>query len=227
MADQPNPDVTATETEVQTEVQPTEQTSAQEVPQTEAAPKESQDQPQYVTREELERRDAEILRRVKQSSSDRQRQIDKQISEIKDQMATREAPLSPEQESVLRQQIEKQIDGPEPEERNDPSSNDNAIQQLNQFVGAVFAEVGTTVTINDPEFKELQDKIDEAWTIDGPRGLVVVQRAAEKAATAKALRVSSQKKGAAARVVSGGEQRPSGEAPAKSASDLWNKAYDQ
>lgn len=81
----------------------------------------------------------------------------------------------------------------------------NPIQVLNGYLGAVFEEVGVVVTANDPEFKKLQDAIDEAWTIDGPQGLVKVQRAAIKAAESKAARLEAQKKNAAARVAGGGE----------------------
>lgn len=207
MADEKNPDGTAAEPEVTTPADPTaEQTSTQEVPAKEAPPKEQQETPQYVTREELERHSAELLRRVKQSSSDRAREVDRRFDEIKASMETRQAPLSVEQQSVLRQQIEKQVDGPE-QDGQAQSTGEQAIQSLNAFIGAVFADVGVAVTVNDPEFKALQDSIDRAWTVDGPQGLVMVQRAAIKAAEAKAARVTSQKNSAQARVVSGGGER--------------------
>jgi len=206
MAEKTDPAVTAAAAE-ETPAEPTLQTPAtgQGDP-APIAPVEQQEKT-YVTREELEERDAELLRRIKQSSRSRAEAIEKRFGEIKDLMVSREAPLSPVQESALRAKIEEQIDGPAPEEQNAP--NDTIAQQLNEYVGAVFTEVGTAVTPNDPEFKELRDKIDEAWTIQGPRGLVVVQMAAQKAATDKAKRVALQKKNAPARVVSGGEQRPS------------------
>jgi len=99
------------------------------------------------------------------------------------------------------------------------------IQVLNGYLGAVFEEVGTAVTANDPEFKGLQEAIDVAWTIDGPQGLVKVQRAAIKAAESKAARLEAQRKNAAARVAGGGEGNTSGASPASSANELWNKAY--
>lgn len=86
-----------------------------------------------------------------------------------------------------------------------PPANGNPIQVLNSYLGAVFEEVGVAVTANDPEFKKLQDAIDEAWTIDGPQGLVKVQRAAIKAAESKLARLEAQRKNAAARVAGGGE----------------------
>jgi len=81
---------------------------------------------------------------------------------------------------------------------------DQAIRYMNAEIENVFAEVGTSATSADPEFKDLQAAIDQAW--NDPRGLTKIIRAADKAATAKAGRIASQQKNASARVIGGGAQ---------------------
>lgn len=81
---------------------------------------------------------------------------------------------------------------------------DQAIRYMNAEIDNVFAEVGTSVTSADPEFKDLQKVIDTAW--NDPRGLTKIIRAADKAATAKAGRIASQNGNAQARVIGGGAQ---------------------
>lgn len=101
---------------------------------------------------------------------------------------------------------------------------DQAIQYLNAEIGNVFAEVGTTVTPADPEFKNLQATVDAAW--NDPRGLTKILIAANQAANAKAQRVAALQENATARVVSGGGGQPSTGTPAgNSAAEMWSKAY--
>ena len=99
---------------------------------------------------------------------------------------------------------------------------DQAIQYMNAEIENVFAEVGTSVTSADPEFKDLQAVIDAAW--NDSKGLVKILRAADKAATAKAGRLQASRETAPARVVGGGPTS-SGQVPASNAHDAWEQAY--
>jgi len=80
---------------------------------------------------------------------------------------------------------------------------DQAIQFMNAEIQNVFAELGTTVSPSDPEFRDLQAKVDSAW--NDPKGLAKILLAASKAATAKAGRLAKQTETASARVIGGGE----------------------
>lgn len=180
------------------------QTPAPEVPEKEAAPVEPQEA-KYVTAEQLERRDAELLRRFKQSSSDRAKQIEKQFDEIR-ALLTKDAPLTPQQELVLRQKIEQDVDGQTQGMQSDavPPEVQAQADYVYSQIDETFADIGMRVGPNDKEWTQLQTALED------PRGsLAKTLRAAAKASEAKAARVSLQKNNAQARVVSGGGERTS------------------
>lgn len=122
-----------------------------------------------------------------------------------------------EQMSAFRP-AEPQNNGPQP-----ASPNETVVRQVEfvyEQINGIFDDVGTQVNANDAEWKTVQSALDD------PKGsLAKTLRAATKAAEAKSARIATQQKNAPARVISTGGESPSGETPAKSASELWGKAY--
>jgi hypothetical protein len=198
-----------------------EQASAEQV--AEATPQESQ-ATAYVTKEDLDRFGAELLRREKQSSRDRMKAVEDKLTAIKTRLESGGGQLSQQQVAALRAQVEEDLDGGRREDAPasaiTPEMQAQADYVFDQ-IDATFDEVGTQVTANDPEWKIVQD------VLDNPKGsLAKALLAANKAAMQKAERVSKQKGSAAARVPSGGagQQNLSG-VSANNAHDYWGRAY--
>lgn len=202
---------------------PIDPTLAQTIPTTEAAP-EKPVEPKYVTKEELDQIMAETLRRAKQSDRDRMKQIDEKLTAIKARMESDGSQLTPSQVNVLREQIEQEADPtPSVQSQAPASALTPEMQAQADFVfaqiDATFADVGTTVTPNDPEWKAIKAVLDD------PKGsLPKAIRAAAKAAEAKAARLAEHANGAAARVSSGGPQT-TGATVAASSQDYWRDAH--
>lgn len=200
-----------------------EQTSAEKVAET--TPQESQS-PAYVTKEDLERFGAELLRREKQSSKDRMKAVDEKLNAIKTRLESGGGQLNPQQVAALREQVEEDLDGGGARQEAAPASAltpemQERIDYAEVVMKDAFTDAGVTVTANDPEWKLIQDVMDDPKGNFGRLG-----RAAEKAARQKAERVNTQKGSAAARVPSGGagQQNLSG-VSASSAHDYWGAAY--
>ena len=201
----------------------TSEVSTQAEPQTEQKP---------LTLEDVQRVAREEATRIAQSQVAKgENRIEKRIQE---QLAALNASkgvlgLSDQQIEQAKQKIvteayttpEPQTETPTSEPGAKPDV-DQAIQYMNAEIENVFAEVGTSVTSADPEFKDLQAVIDAAW--NDSKGLVKILRAADKAATAKAGRLQASKETAPARVVSSGPTS-SGQVPASNAHDAWEQAY--
>lgn len=184
-----------------------------------------ENKPQYVTPEDLEKRDAELLRRFKQSNRDRNTRIDEQLTTIRNLLEKPGVTLTPEQEAALREDLGNRYDAAETQEQPGQVQAPTGDQLVAQFVSDVFAEVGTQVTVNDPEYKDLQKVIDASW--NDPKGGVKVTAAALKAASQKAERIKADQESAPARVVGGGGISTNGQTidPNAPASEFWKQAY--
>ncbi len=181
-------------------------------------------QPQYVTVDQLSQFGKQLANQLKQSDRDRTKRIEGEIAGLREIMQKANVNLAPEQEAVLREEIGARIDGAEPtqepaEQITQPGSPEELVAQ---FISDTFAEVGTQVARNDPEWADLQKVLDASW--NDPKGAPKVLRAAIKAAETKAARLANNQDQAAARV-SGPGGGLGGEPPAKNASDLWSGAY--
>jgi hypothetical protein len=179
--------------------------------------------PVYVTEEALEQKAAEIIRRMKQSDKDRMKQIDTKLSDIKSRLEAGGDQLTPSQVNVLREQIENEgeVQAQAPASALTPEMQAQADYVYGQL-DETFADIGTHVTVNDPEWKGIKDALDD------PKGsLAKALRAATKAAEAKAARVASQKDNAAARTVSGGgsQTQTAGTLVVTSSQDYWKNAH--
>ena len=136
--------------------------------------------------------------------------------------------LSDEQVAQAKQRIivSAYDDAEEPQEPTPPQSQAPTASQpapVDKFLADVFAEAGTQVTPNDPEWRDLQAVLDRTW--NDPQGLPKVLVAATKAANAKAQRTAAMQETAPARV-GGGGTTTTGAAPAASAAELWQAAYN-
>jgi hypothetical protein len=186
---------------------------------------EQQEQKQYVTQEDLDRRDAELLRRFKQSDRDRTKLIDGKLNEIKGMLDKAGTPLPPEKEAALRNQITDQIDEVEPPQPQEPSAVPPQFQQQVDFLYGqmddAFQVVGAKVTPNDPEWKKhIQPALDD------PKGSFArTLVASTKAAEEKKARTASQQETADARVGGGGSHTPGNAPDDATGLDLLKAAY--
>lgn len=205
---------------------PQNQTSAQPASPTEAAQENTQaTTPQYVTVDQLSQVADQIVSRIKQSDKHRSERINSEIAAIRQRLDGTGVSLAPEQELKLREKISEEIDNP-PDQTQTMDAGQASPQPVDQliakFVGDVFSEVGTQVTVTDPEWKDLQAVIDA--TYNDPKGAIKVTRAAIDAANKKAQRLNSNAGNPAAAIGAGGAN-PSGTPSASSATDLWKQAY--
>lgn len=200
--------------------QPSGQGAAESVPQ--------QQNPQAVTEEVLEQRLAEAIRRMKQSERDRAKQIDAKLEALKSRLEAGGAQLQPAQVSALREQLEADLgDDGLPAQAGTPKAPTQAVAMNEQVayleaqMGRVFARAGMEVTPADKEWQMIQAELDN------PAGSMAdTLYASLQAAQAKAARVAQNGQYAAARVASVGDVKL-GDAPAKSASDYWGRAYQK
>ena len=164
------------------------------------AQEQQQEQPKYVTKEELDGFAEEVLRRAKQSDRDRSKRIESELGKITTLLTKAGTQVTPEQEVKLRNQIIDEIDGPEQPEGQSaaPLAAPDPAAAVDNFLNGIFEEVGAKVTTNDPEWKELQKVLDDNF--NNPAGLPKVIVAATKAAEAKRDRTASLQETAAARV---------------------------
>jgi len=100
---------------------------------------------------------------------------------------------------------------------------DDPIHYMNTQLKIVFDNAGQLITRTDPEFGELQQTINQAWT--DPNGLTTILLAANRLANAKATRLRAREHTAAGRVVGGGQPSSGQAPPASSAHDAWENAY--
>ena len=167
-----------------------------------------QEEPQYVTRKDLDGFATEILRRAKQSDRDRNKQINDELDKIKNVLEKAGTPVSPAQEAALRNTITDQLDAEEEPQPTGQSAARPEIDPVDKFLGGIFAETGEEVTPNDPEWQDLKKVLDDNF--NNPNGLAKVTMAATKAATAKKERKASMQDTATARVGGGGDRQPAG-----------------
>ncbi len=194
----------------------------------EAAPEKQQEEPKYVTMESLEKFGDTLVKRIGQSSRDREKAIMQEVGALRKSLTAAGIQPTAEQETKLRETVEAKYDdqpgnSEEPEEEPSEVTVDEAIQYMNAQIADVFGEVGTTVTKSDPEFKDLQAAVDASWS--DPKGLVKILRAADKAATAKVARLQKQNQNPAARVTGGGSSGGQAQPQARTAHEAWESAY--
>lgn len=178
-----------------------------------------QDQPQYVTKEMLAEAIEQGVRRAQQSAADRTRNVENRVKELTATLS-KFVPVTPEIEAKAREQAQAEVDAQpaDPSQEATPQGagepgQGNPVFDVTQ---GYFQEIGMTVEKSDPEWKAIQQSLDD------PNGSMAKYMVTlQKAVTAKQVRVSEQSAAAPARVVGGGSSATG--APANSAKDYYDR----
>jgi hypothetical protein len=197
-------------------------------PESGTTPENQQEEPKYVTLESLEKFGDTLVKRMSQSSRDREKAIKTEVGSLRKSLEAAGITPTAEQEAKLRATVEAKLDEEPAEPEHAPASAapivpEQADQFLTKQISVVFGKVGTTVTKADPEFAKLQKAIDDGY--NDPNGLTNILLTAHEVATAKAARLQNQSQTAAARVVGGGHQSGGQVQQAGNAHDAWEQAY--
>lgn len=200
---------------------------------TQATPQEQgqEQQPQYVTKADLETFSKQIVGQIKQSDKDRGKRIEGELASIKDLVSKTGVQLNPQQEQALRVEIGERLD-----QETSPSENSQAQLPTQQaasndpvadFAKSIFDEIGTTVNQNDPEWAKIKEALDKNFNDPTPAALARVTAAFTVAAQTKAARVSTNQESAAARVGGGGNSTKGFYDETKSALDYLEEAHNR
>lgn len=190
--------------EVVDEVAPVDDTSEGGEQAQEPAASEEPQEKAYVTVEQFEAlqaqladREEEILRRAKQSSRDQAKAIQAEVEKTKKLFeATTGIKLSPEQERMMRQQVEADMTADVAQESpnakgqdaGEPMSPEQIGAMIEQVTESAFKEAGAVVSPSDPEGKAIDEYLrTPGWT---EAGLMAVSI---KAGLQKAQRLSKSK----------------------------------
>lgn len=185
-------------------------------------PQENQ-QPQYVTKEDLAQFGNQLAKQLKQSARDRDNRIEEQVNSLKELVTKSGVQITPQQEQALRSQIAEQLETEEAEPEQ-PQPRQNADELVNQFVNeslSVFGE-GVKANPNSPYFADLQKALTANFNNPNP---AAVNKAIIEYGKKEAARITSQKENADARVLGGGGGIATGTDANAPAADLWKQAY--
>ncbi len=205
---------------------PIEETSPATTPKKETPAEQPGKPTQYVTAEQMEqfadRIVTQTVRRVNQSASDRDRFIKTEIGKVKGLLEQSGAKLTPEQESTLRDNIEKQFDEAGADSQEQGPGAESPAAFIEAQAKRVFQKVGVTVEPGDPQWK----KIDEA--LKDPNGSVAETLLAIKdAAEEKKALLASNKANASLRSPDSAGSQPAGPKEFSSANEAWENAYSK
>lgn len=208
----------------------TQQTSTEQVAQTTPQEKGQEQQPQYVTKADLDTFAKQIVGQIKQSDKDRGKRIEGELASIKELVSKTGVQLNPQQEQALREELGERIDSETSPETTSqaqlPTQQVASNDPVADFAKSIFEEVGTTVTPNDPEWAKIKEALDKNFNDPTPAALARVTAAFTVAAQTKAARVSTNQETAAARVGGGGAVVNDGNLdPNAPASSFWKEAY--
>ncbi len=209
-------------------ITPQAQPSAEPPAQPAETPKEQQEQPKVVTMKELEEFGNTLVKRMSQSSRDREKAIKQEVGALRKSLEAAGIQPTAEQEAKLRENVEAKLEASEEQDEapTDAPRNaavDQAIQYMNAEIAEIFDLAGVAIGKSDPEFVTLQKAVDENWK--DPDGLKKIKRVAYDQARAKAERLQKQTSTAAARVVGGGPSGGQAQPQARDAHEAWESAY--
>lgn len=186
-------------------------------PKTGDATEPSQEQPVYVTREELDRIIAQTKSEVRQADKQRAKQIKAEMNALKESLTASGIQVTPQQEAILQEKVEQRLDIQQESPTGDDISAEDIPPEVQQSI-AMMNKRGVIVREADPEFKQfLQPVLDSGDLSD-------LNFATVQAIQAKQARQLQTQQQANLRTPTGGGEPP-GATPAKSASDYWNVAY--
>ena len=198
---------------------PQDQTSAPETSQ--GAGQENAQKP--VTQADLEAFASTIIKRVQQSSRDRNRQVEAELKTIRTRLDGTGVQISQEQEQVLRGKIADdltQAEEPQASGESQPALTPDA-QYVYDQINAAMKKTGQIVTPNHPEYKEIADALAD------PNGsLADTILAANSAAQKLAARLATNQAQAGNRISTGGASTAARDTAPTTAKKLWGDAYN-
>jgi hypothetical protein len=191
-----------------------------------AATQETQeDQPKYVTKEELAAAIELGFRRAQKSAKSRTLAVETQVTELKTRLEKAGIAVTPEITQNLRQQAadeleDQDVDQPQTAAAQTPASvPGQAGNPVFDWTMEAYKAEGIDIKPTDPEFAEIKKVLDD------PAGnMYVYQKTVLKAIETKRERTTSQRETADARVLGGGTQ-PSGQVAPRTAHEAWEQAY--
>ena len=181
-----------------------------------------QQEQKFVTIEELDRREAELERRIKQSDKQRAKQIKQDLDNLKQSYAAKGVQVTPQIEEVLTDQVYQKYE--EPDEQPASTEADNLADIPPDWKNAIdmMAEAGVTIEKDTPEFdKHIKPLLSNPNP--GPKLLLAVSQAI----TETQARLNLHKDKAQLRVPGGPGTQAPGEVVATSAKDYLNAAYQK
>lgn len=180
-------------------------------------------------KKELDRRDAELMRRVKQSSKARNDAVNDEITRLKGLMKdTLGVEVDEAQEKVLRDQVEKQFDELDnPTQEDLPDDGDQAESQRDQIARYVFEQSSRIyerlyvdpVIKGDPEWAKIEESLKDPDGDADSHFITVMEQGQLKKA-----RLADRKSKAKSRTPSGGAGGKRTPMP-KNEKEAWDEAY--
>lgn len=176
-----------------------------------------QEQPKYVTQEQLDSAVADAVRNVKMADKQRAKQIKQEIATLKGRLEKAGLQVTPQQEEQLESEIISSYSDDDEEPGAQPQSADD-IPPHAQAAIEMMADADTYIEEGDPEFETY---IKPHLSQPGPALL----RATSQAIDAKQARTLQNKEKAPLRTPAGGQAEGPGEFKAKDARQLWTRAH--
>lgn len=208
-------------------------TQAQTTPATQGAPETQQDQATPITKKDVEDMLALAVQQIEtkvskinQSSRDRAKTIQTEVTKIKTQLDGLKIPITPEVQSKILEQAEAAVDAAEqtqdpvtPEPPTQPGDEPGPGNPVYEWTTAFYKEAGTEVAKADPEYATIKAALDDPTTTT-----VKYQTTVMNAVTKKQARIASQQQNPDARTLGGGNH--SDQPTATSARDIWLRAHE-
>jgi len=183
---------------------------------------EAQQEPKFVTIEELDRREAQLKLDLRKADKQRANQIKQELKALKDTLTASGVQVTPQVEANLQDQISLKYE--EPDEQPASTEADNLADIPPDWKNAIdmMAEAGVTIEKDTPEFdKYIKPLLSNPNP--GPKLLLAVSQAI----TETQARLNLHKDKAQLRVPGGPGTQAPGEVVATSAKDYLNAAYQK
>lgn len=174
-----------------------------------------------VTRQELAAAIEDGFRRAQQSAKSRTQKIEQQVQGLTDYIKKLNVEVTPDIAERLREQATAQVDQVDQQAQTEasPEGVPSSGNPVYDWTVAFYKTEGIEIKPADPEFQAIKAALGD------PNGnMLKYQRVVMKAIDQKRERTASASETAAARVLGSGGGT-SGQAPAKSAHSMWERAH--
>lgn len=168
---------------------------------TQAQPKETSKEPDYVTKDDLKQFGDSLAKRINMASRDRTNKIETQVKAIVAQLEKAGAPPSPEVTQKLREQVAEALeDDGEPAPEAPAGATDKTDNPVFDWTMEAYRTEGIEILATDPEFAAIQAALSD------PTGTMYkYQKVVMGAIETKRQRTTSRQETADARVIGGGQ----------------------